>query len=63
MGQEGILLALVEAMNLIHKEQGTHTAKLVVSGLIDSRTDFLDTRGHRREALDFSMTIAGHQFG
>lgn len=50
MGKKGILLALIEAVNFIDKEDGWGPALLLeIPGLVDNLSDFFDPGEHRRE--------------
>ncbi len=62
VGQEHILLALVEAVHLVHEQDGAHPAPAVLLGLVDGGADLLDAGGHRREPLDLGLAVVGNQF-
>ncbi len=62
VGQEHILLALVEAVHLVHEEDGAHPAPAVLLGLVDGGSDLLDAGGHRREPLHLGLAVVSNQF-
>ncbi|MNF74875.1 hypothetical protein D3C84_569210 [compost metagenome] len=63
VGQEHILLALVEAVHLVHEEDGAHPAPAVLLRLVDGGADLLDAGGDRGEPLHLGLAVVGHQLG
>ena len=62
MRQESILLALVEAMNLVDEKHGTAPAlRACVARLVDRSTDVLDAAKHRRHRFEGITRTAGQQ--
>ncbi len=63
MRQKGILLAFIETVHLIDKQQGTPSAITVVFGAIDRRPDLFHSGGNSGNPFYVRLTVAGHQFG
>ena len=59
--QEGVLLGLVEAMDLVDEEDRACTASLALPGLVDGGTHLTDAGKHRRERDEFRSMLAGDQ--
>ena len=63
MGQEGILLRLVEAVNLIDKEHHPPPAQLQLLGHCHRFTDLLDPGGDGRQPQHLGIDPPGKEFG
>src|SRR6218665_2964113 len=63
MGEEGILLALVEAMHLVDKHEGALLHQSIARGLgaLDRRADVLDPAEHGADADELRIERIGHQ--
>ena len=62
MRQEGILLALVEAVDFVHEEDGTPPGIAVLPCTLDRLTDLFHAGGDRRDTFDVRVGIAGDHF-
>ena len=64
MRQEGVLLALVEAVDLVHEEDGALApARAVGLGFRDHLADLLDAGQHGREGHEARARDLGHEEG
>ena len=61
VGQEGILLGLVEAVDLIDEQQGAPPPGPVVLGPGDGLADFLDPGEHGGKSHEIGLHGAGHE--
>ena len=61
--QQGVLLGLVEAMDLVDEEDRASASGLAFPGLVDGRADLADTRENSRERDEFRSMPAGDQAG
>ncbi|MNZ88732.1 hypothetical protein D3C78_1076300 [compost metagenome] len=62
MWQKGILLAFIETMNFINKEDSATTCVAILPGTFDGLTDLLHPRGDGRQPFDISIGIASNHF-
>src|SRR5699024_8184075 len=62
-GEEGVLLGLVEAVNLVDKDDGALAVAAVVLRLLHHRADLLDAAGDGREADARGPGVAGDHPG
>ena len=58
MGKEGILLRLVEAMNLIDKDNGARAVLPGAIGIAHDLLDFLDAGQHRGTPMKLALVRA-----
>ena len=64
MGQEGVLLALVEPVDLVDKQQGVPALGLLpVACPLDHGADFLHAAEHRRDGLETQVADISQQLG
>ena len=63
MRQKRILLALVEAMDFIDKQNSAAPGITVLAGAFNGFTDLFYARSHGGNAFDVSIGIAGNHFG
>ena len=64
MGEEGVLLGLVEAVDLIDKEDGLAAAcRLMRPGLLDDLADLLDPGEHGRKKDELGLGGVGENGG
>jgi hypothetical protein len=61
VGQEGILLRLVEAMHLVDEQDGAPPLLRHHLGLLHRLADVLDAGKHRRQRDEFGIEAVGHQ--
>ena len=60
MGQKGVLLCLVEAMNLIDKQDGlAGTTRLMILSTLNGRANLLHAIEHRRQRFEVIVTGGG----
>ena len=62
MRQEGILLRLVEAVNLVDEHDGASTVLAGTVGVGHDLLDFLDAREHCGELDELGLRDAGNDF-
>ncbi len=58
--QKSILLALVEAVDFVHKQNGAPPGIAVLPRALDRLADLLHAGGHRRDAFDIRVGITGN---
>ena len=64
MGQEGVLLGLVEAVDLVDEEDRSPARPLeLLPGLFDDLPDLLDPGEHRRKGDEVGLRLAGDDLG
>ena len=64
VGQEGVLLGLVEAVDLVDKEDRSPARPLELHpGLLDDAPDLLDTGENRRKGDEVGLRLAGDDAG
>ena len=61
MGQERILLSLVETMHFINEQDGLASGDSIEAGAIYRFADFLDAGQHSRNLNEIGIKMAGHQ--
>ncbi|MNS92159.1 hypothetical protein D3C72_1262850 [compost metagenome] len=61
MRQKGILLAFVETVYLIDKQNGATTGVTILSCPLNRLTDFFDARCHGGNSLDVRLAVAADQ--
>ena len=62
-GEEGVLLGLVEAVNLVDKDDGALAVAAVVLRLLHHRANLLDAAGDGREVDEFGPGVVGDHPG
>ena len=62
-GQESVLLGLVEAVDLVHKDDGLFAVAAVVVRLLHDGADLLDAAGHRRKVDKGGPGLVGNDVG
>ena len=62
-GEEGVLLGFVEAVDLVHKEDGPLPHEAVLLRLSHDALDLFDAAGHRAEIDEVGLRLAGDDPG
>ena len=63
IGQKGVLLGFVKAVNLVHEYQGADTIGPVFLGLVHELFDFFDAAGHGAEVHEVGAGAVGDDTG
>ena len=62
MRQKRILLAFVETMHFVHKQNGTQTRQFVLFGFFDSFANFFNAAGDGGNTLHFRLNALRDNF-
>ena len=62
MRQKGILLAFVETMHFIHKQNSAQARQFILFGFFNGFTNFFNAAGDRRNTLHFRLNTLRNNF-